>query len=151
MPSWLGAGGPGRYCGPAAPVTRGRPAPQLHRYARTIMYSPVLTIIAWLVAIAFLRPREGNAHRAKTPSVAVPSYSGPILIRGLALDASRRALLFSATGAGPRNGLELQAPQAPAPSLWSFWASSMWVPGPGCYGVQIDTLGATDVVVFEAQ
>jgi hypothetical protein len=27
MPSWLGAGGPGRYCGPAAPVTRGRPGP----------------------------------------------------------------------------------------------------------------------------
>jgi hypothetical protein len=229
MRLWLRAAGAERQYAPATLIRRFRPAAQLHRYARTVMYSLVLTIIAWLVAIAFLRssivvaqsaeetlkqrpvnlptlepgdscpittgsrgtvpiqrhifggalwfgkgpvyfalawkaspgddatfalepvPREGNAHRAKTPWVAVPSYSGPILIRGLALDASRRALLFDATGAGPRNGLELQAPQAPAPSLWSFWASSMWVPGPGCYGVQIDTLGATDVVVFEAQ
>src|SRR4030095_49243 len=75
-------------------------------------------------------PREGNAHRAKTPWVSVPSYSGPILIRGRVLDASGRGLRFDATGAGPRDRLELEAPRAPAPELWSFWPSSMWVPGP---------------------
>ena len=31
MRGWLGAAGPSRNCGPAAPVTRCRPAPQLHR------------------------------------------------------------------------------------------------------------------------
>ena len=96
-------------------------------------------------------PREGDAHRAKTPWVASPSYSGPILVRGSAIDAGRRVLRFDATGEGPRNTLELKAPRAPLPSLWSFWPSAMWIPGPGCYGVQIDTLEATDVVVFEAQ
>lgn len=95
-------------------------------------------------------PREGNAHRAKTPWVSVPSYSGPIFIRGRALDASGRTLRFDATGSGPQSRLELAAPHAPEPSLWSFWPSSMWVPGRGCYGVQIDTLDATDIVIFEA-
>jgi len=31
MRDLFGAAGPGRNCGPAAPVRRGRPAPQLHR------------------------------------------------------------------------------------------------------------------------
>lgn len=94
-------------------------------------------------------PHEGHAYRAKTPWVSVPSYAGPILIRGQSLDG-RRPLRFDATGAGPADKLLLQAPQAPAPSLWSFWPSSMWVPAAGCYGVQIDSLSGTEKVVFEA-
>jgi len=31
MRGLIGAAGPGRDCGPAAPVRGGRPAPQLHR------------------------------------------------------------------------------------------------------------------------
>jgi len=42
------------------------------------------------------------------------------------------------------------ASNAPHATLWSFWPSWMWVPGPGCYGVQLDTLSGTDVVVFQA-
>src|SRR5690349_11011707 len=49
------AAGAGRQCAPAALIRPHRAAAQLHRYARTVMYSPVLTIIAWLFAIAFLR------------------------------------------------------------------------------------------------
>lgn len=95
-------------------------------------------------------PQDRNARRAKTPWVSSPSYSGPILIRGRALTASGMAILFSATGSDPSNQLRFMAPNSPAPGLWSFWPSSMWVPGPGCYGVQIDTLSGTDIVVFEA-
>jgi hypothetical protein len=95
-------------------------------------------------------PRHGIGYRAKTPWVSDPSYSGPILIRGHALDATERALQFSASAADRSPGLHLMAPNAPTASLWSFWPSSMWVPGPGCYGVQIDTLSGTDVVVFQA-
>lgn len=95
-------------------------------------------------------PLVDGVHRAKTPWVSVPSYSGPILIRGHALDASGRALRFSASPAGPRDSLHLEAPQAPSAGLWSFWASSMWVPNPGCYGIQIDTLAGTDIVIFSA-
>ena len=94
-------------------------------------------------------PVENGAPRAKTPWVSAPSYSGPIVIRGRALGADSKALLFS-VGDAPQETLEIRAPNAPSPSLWSFWASSMFVPGAGCYGIQIDTLSRTEIVVFEA-
>jgi hypothetical protein len=95
-------------------------------------------------------PYEHNAYRAKTPWVSVPSYLGPVLVRGHALDTSGRALRFAWNGSEPTDQLRLQAPRAPGASLWSFWPAGMWVPGPGCYGVQIDTLVGSDIVVFEA-
>ncbi len=95
-------------------------------------------------------PIDRGARRAKTPWVSSPSFSGPVLIRGHALHPNGTALRFDATGSGPTSRLRLMAPNAPSPELWSFWPSSMWVPGPGCYGVQIDTLGGTDTVIFEA-
>jgi hypothetical protein len=95
-------------------------------------------------------PVQDGARRAKTPWVSVPSYSGPILIRGRALDASARELRFSKSPRGPSDSLHLEAPQAPSAGLWSFWPTSMWVPGPGCYGLQIDTLAGTEIVVFRA-
>jgi hypothetical protein len=95
-------------------------------------------------------PRESQGHRAKTPWVAAPKYAGPILIRGRALDASARVLRFSADGRSSDERLELQARPEGSTTQWSFWPSSMWVPGSGCYAVQIDTLAGSDVVVFEA-
>ena len=95
-------------------------------------------------------PISDGARRAKTPWVSVPSFSGPILIRGRALDDSGHKLRFSTSGEGPSDSLQLQAPQAPSLGLWSFWPTSMWVPGPGCYGVQIDTPAGTDIVIFRA-
>ena len=149
--------------GDSCPVTTGSVGTvprQRHIFGGALWFGagPVYLALAWKAtpgddATFALEPvpREGDAHRAKTPWVAAPSYTGPILVRGSAIDASRRALRFDATGAGPRNALELKAPRAPAPGLWSFWPSAVYVPGPGCYAVQIDTLGATDVIVFEVQ
>ena len=95
-------------------------------------------------------PLVDGVHRAKTPWVSVPSYSGAILIRGHAVDGSGRTLRFTASSAGPRDSLYLEAPQVRSAGLWSFWASSMLVPSPGCYGIQIDTLAGTDIVIFSA-
>lgn len=89
-------------------------------------------------------PIENGLHRAKTPWVASPSYAGPILIRAQSLDARRIPVRFDNLA----ERREMNAPNQPAP-LWSFWASSLYIPGPGCYGVQIDTSAGTDVVIFE--
>jgi hypothetical protein len=43
----------------------------------------------------------------------------------------------------------LESPNYQAP-LWSFWPSEMWLYGPVCYAVQIDTQSSTDTVVFRA-
>jgi hypothetical protein len=97
-----------------------------------------------------LIPVEGDARRAKTPWVAEPTFAGTIVIRGRSLSAAATPLRFSFSG-DETDRLELQAPHgAPSVAAWSFWATAMYVPGPGCYGVQIDTRDSRDTVVFEA-
>jgi hypothetical protein len=134
---------------------------QKHIFASALPWfgaGPVYLALAWKAitdddnATFSLKPVpiSDGARRAKTPWVSVPPFSGPIVIRGRALDDSGRKLRFSKSGEGPSDSLQLQAPQAPSPGLWSFWPTSMWVPGPGCYGVQIDTPAGTDIVIFSA-
>jgi hypothetical protein len=98
-------------------------------------------------------PYEERAYRAKTPWISRPDYTGPILIRGRRLDGGGAdRLRFRLGHPKPTAELELESParERADPSDWSFWATSMFVPGPGCYGVRIDTNNGTDVVVFEA-
>ena len=95
-------------------------------------------------------PFEGGARRAKTPWVSEPAFAGPIVIRGGSLRPDRAALSFG-YDREPTPRLELMAPGSrPSAHDWSFWGTSMYVPGPGCYGVQIDTRDKTDIVIFEA-
>ena len=94
-------------------------------------------------------PHENSDYRAKTPWVSKPDYSGPILIRGRRLDG-KGTLRFHVAGPKPEEDLKLNAPSRTDPTRWSFWPSSMYVPGPGCYGVQVDTLRGTDIVIFSA-
>ena len=65
-------------------------------------------------------PFEDGAYRAKTPWVSVPSYSGPIVIRGRALSADSKALLFRVESLGPQDSVKIHAPHAPSPSLGRF-------------------------------
>jgi hypothetical protein len=98
-------------------------------------------------------PREGNYYLVKTPWVSQPDYSGPILVRGRLLnEGSTNKLRFSEGGNTAADVLELNAParERADPSHWSFWATYTRVPAPGCYGAQLDTTNATEVVIFEA-
>ena len=96
-------------------------------------------------------PFEQRTYRAKTPWVSKPEYAGPILIRGRLLTGNEK-LRFASGGNKPIDALELQAPakEKADSSRWSFWPTSMFVPHAGCYGIQIDTSDATDVIIFEA-
>ena len=94
-------------------------------------------------------PHENSDYRAKTPWVSKPDYSGPILIRGRRLDG-KGALRFEGTAPRAQENFELNAPSRTDSTHWSFWPSYIYVPGPGCYGVQVDTLRGTDVVIFSA-
>lgn len=98
-------------------------------------------------------PYVEHAYRAKTPWVSRPDYEGPILIRGQRLDDDGRGKLrFSYNGLKLAEEMELgaSARYRADPSHWSFWPTSMYVPGTGCYGVQIDTNEGTDFIIFEA-
>jgi hypothetical protein len=94
-------------------------------------------------------PYENPAYRAKTPWVSKPDYEGPILIRGRRLDG-KGELRFHVASPKPEENLKLNAPSRTVSAHWSFWPSSMYLPGPGCYGVQVDTLRGTDIVIFSA-
>lgn len=86
-------------------------------------------------------------RKAKTPWVTDPSFAGPIRIRGRSVRPDAAPILWSEERAPE---LRFQAPHAQYPGDWSFWASGIVIPGPGCYGVQIDTAASVDVIVFEA-
>ncbi len=85
--------------------------------------------------------------RAKTAWAAEPDFSGQAIVTGRSLDATARPLQFSYAGTGPT--LSLIAPSRPADGLWSFWPTSMHIPGPGCYAIQIHTQSGADSLVFE--
>jgi hypothetical protein len=148
----------GQRC-PVSVGTRGTVPSQRHIFWNPLWFGdgPVYFSLTWkestddAAAFSLARvPFEDGAYRAKTPWVSVPSHSGPIVIRGRALSADSRPLMFRVESVGPQDSVTIQAPHAPSASLWSFWASSMWVPGPGCYGIQIDTSSRTEIVIFEA-
>lgn len=87
----------------------------------------------------------------KTPVVSDVSYSGPILLRGRELETGR-AMTFSGGGnelilSGPWGHLRAATGN---PDDWRFWPTSFEMPEPGCYGVQIDTLMHSEVLVVEA-
>ena len=94
-------------------------------------------------------PREGSAYRAKTSWVSSPDYSGPILIRGRRLDGTGW-LRFRVTSEDAVRDATIRAPAGGDPSRWSFWPAHVVLPGPGCYGIQIDTLRGSDIVIFRA-
>ena len=114
-------------------------------------------------------PVENGMRRAKTAFVADPSYSGVVEVRGGSLRRDRRLLIFGQGGApdgelmrltaphvlpdaGWVDGTGVRQPTSPAPAgrEWSFWPASTWIPGPGCYGIQLDTPQRSSLVVFEA-
>jgi hypothetical protein len=96
-------------------------------------------------------PHSDSSYRVKTPWVSKPKYEGPILIRGRQLDGTgEHKLGFSTDPSGGHEQLQLTGYGGPDSTLWGFWIANMWVPGPGCYGVQIDTMPGTDIVIFKA-
>lgn len=92
--------------------------------------------------------RDGDAYSAKTPFVTRVDYTGPVLARGQRLEGKGK-LKFHFDSGSTRD-LQLKAPVSVDQSLWSFWPTSLVIPGPGCYGLQIDTAQGTDVVIFDA-
>ena len=155
---------PVTHAGDHCPVTRGSsvsvpPAPYIF-CAGCLWFGrgPVYFAWAWSFQLNHVEdamfslagvPHENSAYRAKTPWASKPDYEGPSLIRGRRLNG-KGTLRFWVAGPKPVEDFKLNAPSRTDPTHWSFWPSSMYVPGPGCYGVQVDTLQGTDIVIFSA-
>lgn len=95
----------------------------------------------------------GSALVAQIVWISAPSYPGPALVRGQALDGPG-AVRFGA-GSVPSAG-QLRLPPGGGTSVaaapgWRTWSIVISMPRPGCYGFQIDGIGFSTVVLFEAK
>ncbi|MBI3745306.1 MAG: hypothetical protein HY264_02040 [Chloroflexi bacterium] len=84
--------------------------------------------------------------------VASSAYAGPVLIRGGRLGAAG-AVQFGSGDTGPRDEFRLTEPWASSQGEepdWREWPSYTFVPSLGCFAYQIDGVGFTKVIVFEA-
>lgn len=105
-------------------------------------------------------PRVSQGYRLKTPWVMEPEYEGELLVRGARIGpAGTRPILFRVPQqpVGPAMVLRSKVPGTYVPpaqarqvdAVWGFWPTSMFIPEPGCYALQMDTKSKSDIVVFE--
>ena len=113
----------------------------------------------WPGALAFTYPptRQSLFYGSrwggqKVMWLASPSYHGPVLIRGLELDGPWRVGFSTGDSPAPTAFAELQL--APGRGWnaggWRSWPTEMRLRGSGCYGVQIDGIGFSEVITFRA-
>lgn len=101
----------------------------------------------------WMRLASGRYHGwspARVLWAIAPSYRGPVLVRGGRVGGRGRLGFGSAGGGGEQPAYdELQIPPA-AGSGWREPIFSTLLRRPGCYAYQIDGLGFTETIVFQA-
>lgn len=118
--------------------------------AHTLGQGPAFPVLTSASGIAKLERNELERgwYRHKTLWAISPAYRGPLLVRGARIDAPGK-VRFAA-----RSGLQrtLRFPgHWPGTTGWRYVPSATGLRGPGCYAFQLDGLGFTRVVVFEAR
>ena len=78
-----------------------------------------------------------------------PAYGGPVLIRGGRLDAPGEIRFDN--GPNPPSQLWIDTASPVASQDWRNVAAYARLSSPGCYMVQVDGLGFTEAIIFEAQ
>jgi hypothetical protein len=81
------------------------------------------------------------------PWIADPRYRGPLLIRGARIDAPGPVRFARDTGEH-RKAIYQRRGQAVQPNGWRVWGGVMLVRKPGCYGLQVDGLSFSSVIVI---
>lgn len=70
-----------------------------------------------------------------------PDYSGPVVVRGRQLDGSNGTAFRTEQGNATISDTPI------APGQWRSWGGRVTGP-PGCYGLQADGMGFSEVIVF---
>ena len=92
-----------------------------------------------------------------------PTYSGPLLVRSRQLDGAFHLTLAHedlpppAVSSLPElvnahetpDGIEMDA--LPPPRSWHVWTGFLTTDGPGCFGIQVDGGGFSEVIVIQVQ
>jgi hypothetical protein len=96
---------------------------------------------------------QGGSWIQTVTWIAAASYRGPALVRGRQLDGSR-PISFGTGVVADATELSLTVDTAKTSSRapgWRQWPSIVAVSQPGCYGLQIDGEGFSNIVIFEAR
>jgi hypothetical protein len=135
--------------GSSCPTTTGRPvAPD---FGPAIGEGPLFAAGMGTEVAADLTSatEEGGWYYVKVLWIAESSFSGPALVRGRQLDGSNE-LRFDRGSPLPVE-LKLHTNDAlRAASGWRNWPTYTRLRAPGCYAFQVDTVTATQVIVFKA-
>jgi hypothetical protein len=94
------------------------------------------------------RPGQDGWHQLKTLWFSAPAYQGPVLIRGRQLDGADPVVFGEAPAV-----MDPQMPPGPTvngANGYREWPGATWLRSPGCYGWQIDGIGFTRVIIFQA-
>jgi hypothetical protein len=73
--------------------------------------------------------------------MVAPDYAGPIIVRGRQLDGPNGSAFGTEQGTGDISD------NAVLPGQWRTWGGRVSGP-PGCYGLQVDGEGLSEVIVF---
>ena len=83
-----------------------------------------------------------------------PAYVADMLVRGQPIDGPNAILFSLSPGSQLLGELQLSpdtaGTAAGADGDWLIWSAYLVVSGPGCYGLQIDGAGFSEVLVFQA-
>jgi hypothetical protein len=94
-------------------------------------------------------PAEFPGWRAlKVFWMSLPSYQGPVVVRGTRLD--RRGFLGFGNSPGPGPLVAAPGPSISAYSGYRTWPDTAWVRHPGCYAWQVDGTNFSETIVFHA-
>ena len=83
--------------------------------------------------------------------IAAPSTSGDILVRGRQMYGPAAMRFGLDVGSDSLDQWQLSPNNAGESNAgWLTWSAYMGVSGPGCYGLQIDGAGFSEILVFQA-
>jgi hypothetical protein len=84
-----------------------------------------------------------------TQITLAPESLDPNAMAGLVIKERQHGVIIVSAVQTAEGGLELQA--APSSSLWRAWYGQLSTFGAGCFSLQVDGTGFTEVIVFPVQ
>ena len=102
------------------------------------------------VALYRTTPAVSGYHEIDYIQVSAPNYRGPLLTRAHQLDGTHDIQWGPSIDPSFTKLVGIATDDVALPHGWVTFPSSIFVPGPGCYGFQIDGTSFSEVIVFPA-
>ena len=147
VPLQISTLGPGESC----PVVPGNPVPS--SFGQTVGNGPLYLVGFGQQGIAQMSEAasyQNGLYAVPMMLVAPPAYAADMLARGRQMDGPTDVRFSQDAGADPLDYWQLFPGSAQDSNTgWLAWDTYLEVSGPGCYGLQIDGAGFSEVIVFQ--